>query len=594
MKKIPITLLSLLTLLSLSALLPLQAQVAHWIVPPVYDVIKATGGQSMVIADSANTSMLMTTDGKCLVKSTDVLHAVGDDIAVTTKQSTQTITGYYTINGTFKPLQGYRVAHNYPSYSEGNLLVRQGTDYVYLDVDGKEVGAAAEARPFFHGYSACQKYPSLDKRKSPTWCLITGDMQPVAIQLKGSTVSAGDINFISSINGEGKGVVIVKNQVYLFSDDHLALTPIASKDGGSAAKLIGNVKDYITPTTAGPVTLKAKGQNGDILIGLNEQLILQSIQRGTDKQTFPTASVVHDPTSRLSIVERDGKKGISYNGTEVLAPQFEDVELCANNRAAVTLSDRCGIVEVLPDAQFEFTFNDDNGLAFRHQKLQTTLRLDSPAEVSLVHATLQSPADGECHFDPTSKKAIDTPDGNALIYRCTLTIPEGLPDEITDINYPVQVAYDGLLSAVIPCPAKAWHYKYFTIHVNENQSIITDGNLTFTFTIKAARLAGEKDVPHTVTVEARNHKIQPTKVSETLYRCQVHGLQEGVNRIVVQVTETGCPPSSYPFDVTYHKPTKTQQGTAKRPLRIENKTKENPTYQKPAEQKKPNRPKLEI
>ena len=173
------------TILTLTALLMAQAQVAHWVVPPIYDVIKATGGQSMVIVDSANTSILMTTEGKCLVKSSDVLHPVGDDIAVTTKQSTTNITGYYTINGQFKPLEGYRVAHHYACYSEGNLLVKQGTDYLYLDVDGKEVGAAAQARPFFNGFSACEKYPSLDKRKSPTWCLITGDMQPAKILLKG-------------------------------------------------------------------------------------------------------------------------------------------------------------------------------------------------------------------------------------------------------------------------------------------------------------------------------------------------------------------------------------------------------------------------
>ena len=50
------------TILTLTALLMAQAQVAHWVVPPIYDVIKATGGQSMVIVDSANTSILMTTE----------------------------------------------------------------------------------------------------------------------------------------------------------------------------------------------------------------------------------------------------------------------------------------------------------------------------------------------------------------------------------------------------------------------------------------------------------------------------------------------------------------------------------------------------
>lgn len=585
-----------LTILTLTVLLTTQAQVAHWVVPPIYDVIKATGGQSMVIVDSANTSMLMTTEGKCLVKSSDVLHPVGDDISVTTKQSTTNITGYYTTSGKFKPLEGYRMAHHYASYSEGNLLVKQGTDYLYLDVDGKEVGAAAQARPFFNGFSACQKYPSLDKRKGPTWCLITGDMEPVKILLKGSNVSAGDIDFISSVNGKGQCLVVLKGLLYIFYESDWSLKPIPVKEGSnSPAKLIGSIKDYINPEMDKPITLKAKGQNGEILIGLNEQFILQSIKQGGNTQTFPLIAAFNDPTSRLTIVERDGKKGIAYNGTEVLAPQFEDVELCANNRAAVTLSDRCGIIGVIPNGQFEFTFNDGNGLAFRHQTLQTTLRLDAPAEVSLMNATLQSPPNGDCQFDLTTKKAKDTPDGNALQYNCTLTIPDALPDDITDVSYPVQVVYEGLVSAVIPCPTKAWHYKYFTINVHEDKTIINNGNLTFTFNIKAERRAGEKDVPHTVSIQSGNHKTELTKVSESLYRCQVFGLQEGVNTIIVQVTETGCPPSSYPFEVTYNK-TKNQQATTtnRRPIRIENKTKANPVLTQPTLPKKPNRPHLDI
>ena len=97
-----------IALLALPSLMPLRAQIAHWVVRPTYDVIQASEGQSLVIADEGNSSMLMNLEGKCLVKSEDVLHAVGDDIAVTTKPSTSIITGYYTISGQFKELKGYK------------------------------------------------------------------------------------------------------------------------------------------------------------------------------------------------------------------------------------------------------------------------------------------------------------------------------------------------------------------------------------------------------------------------------------------------------------------------------------------------------
>ena len=146
-----------IALLALPSLMPLRAQIAHWVVRPTYDVIQASEGQSLVIADEGNSSMLMNLEGKCLVKSEDVLHAVGDDIAVTTKPSTSIITGYYTISGQFKELKGYNVAHGFAQYSEGNLLVKEGNDFVYLDVDGHVMGAAAQAYPFSNGFSACQK-----------------------------------------------------------------------------------------------------------------------------------------------------------------------------------------------------------------------------------------------------------------------------------------------------------------------------------------------------------------------------------------------------------------------------------------------------
>lgn len=585
-----------IALLALPSLMPLRAQIAHWVVRPTYDVIQASEGQSLVIADEGNSSMLMNLEGKCLVKSEDVLHAVGDDIAVTTKPSTSIITGYYTISGQFKELKGYNVAHGFAQYSEGNLLVKEGNDFVYIDVDGHVVGAAAQAYPFSNGFSACQKYPSPDKRKGATWCLITGDMQPSKILLNGKDVSNGGIEFISSVNGDGKCVVVLKGQLYLFSDSDLSLTPISADGGNTPAKLTTAIKDRITPSTTGPLTLKAKGKGGDVTVELNEQMILQSIKRGGETQTFPLRSAFGDPTSKLSVYERGGKKGISYDGTEVLAAQFDAVDLCANNHAAVSLNGKSGIIQVDPKEKFEFEFNGGNGLPFRHQKLKTTLRLDTPSSVSMESAQFISAPDGTCQFDATSKRAKDTQFGNAIQYNCTLTIPEGLPDEITDVTFPVQVAYEGLTSAVIQCHAKAWHYKYLTIKVDESKTIFSaNGDLTFTFNITAERLKGESPVPYEVDVHCVGHKATPTKVSETHYRCQVFDLKEGKNIINVKVTEAGCPPVSYPFEVDYNKAKAQQAAAARKPaVRIESRVRANPTQPTTPKPEKKNRPVLDI
>jgi hypothetical protein len=325
-------------------------------------------------------------------------------------------------------------------------------------------------------------------------------------------------------------------------------------------------------------------------------MILQSIKRGGETQTFPLRSAFGDPTSKLSVYERGGKKGISYDGTEVLAAQFDAVDLCANNHAAVSLNGKSGIIQVDPKEKFEFEFNGGNGLPFRHQKLKTTLRLDTPSSVSMESAQFISAPDGTCQFDATSKRAKDTQFGNAIQYNCTLTIPEGLPDEITDVTFPVQVAYEGLTSAVIQCHAKAWHYKYLTIKVDESKTIFSaNGDLTFTFNITAERLKGESPVPYEVDVHCVGHKATPTKVSETHYRCQVFDLKEGKNIINVKVTEAGCPPVSYPFEVDYNKAKAQQAAAARRPaVRIESRVRANPQQPAPTPEKKINRPVLDI
>lgn len=148
-------------------------------------------------------------------------------------------------------------------------------------------------------------------------------------------------------------------------------------------------------------------------------------------------------------------------------------------------------------------------------------------------------------------------------YNCVLDIPDNLPDdELMEISYPAQVRYQGLLSSVIPVKANAWHYKYYNIVVNESEIAIKGGEVTFTFDIHADRLLGEEIYPFQVALQTKNLQTEIEKISETRYRCKAKGLANGVNAISVQVFEEGCPPVSYPFDVTYTKPAAPTAGRA--------------------------------
>ena len=43
-------------------------------------------------------------------------------------------------------------------------------------------------------------------------------------------------------------------------------------------------------------------------------------------------------------------------------------------------------------------------------------------------------------------------------------------------------------------------------------------------------------------------------MSEIRHKCKVYSLKEGVNNIVIQILEQGCPPAAFPFEVEYYKP----------------------------------------
>ena len=127
-------------------------------------------------------------------------------------------------------------------------------------------------------------------------------------------------------------------------------------------------------------------------------------------------------------------------------------------------------------------------------------------------------------------------------------------DARNEITYPTQIVYDGLKSPIIPFKVKAWHYKYFNVDVNDAETSIHQGTLSFTFNINAERNPGEAVYPTSVNIQTDSLQCELEKISETRYKCKVLALAEGNNNIIVQILEQGCPPASFPFEVTYTKP----------------------------------------
>ena len=72
--------------------------------------------------------------------------------------------------------------------------------------------------------------------------------------------------------------------------------------------------------------------------------------------------------------------------------------------------------------------------------------------------------------------------------------------------------------------------------------------------IHAERYPDEPVYPVNVSIVADTLQYELEKVSESRYKCKVWTIGEGTTNIVVQLTEQGCPPAPYSFEVTYVKP----------------------------------------
>ena len=101
------------------------------------------------------------------------------------------------------------------------------------------------------------------------------------------------------------------------------------------------------------------------------------------------------------------------------------------------------------------------------------------------------------------------------------------------------------------------------------------GNVSFTINISADKQPGENDYPFEVEIKTDSLQTELAKISETRYKCKLFALAEGINNVNINILENGCPPSVFPFEITYIKPVKKSRNKpeVKEEVKIEKKVK---------------------
>lgn len=572
-----------------------KGQVAKWLIPPMYDDIHMANGENLIITDSLDNKILWTHSGKRLAMTEDQIFSYEEGFAVTTKKGSGVITGFFDRKGKFIRLSGCNATYSMPCFSNNYLLVQDGYFYRFVNTKGElSAGQYAKAYPFSNGYASCNTFANLQKRKDSYNLLLTKENEQVSFSFEGKQFDTDDIEFVSSVNDENIGVVIAKHRLYYFNGKDRSLSPIfANKDETNIknqAKLEDDITLCFSNESESVSVLKAKcGKNDRIEIRFDALMIPTSISFPSGKYVYkktPKAQRTFD--TELRMTQKGAKYGISWDSKEILPPQLDNLITCFDDKAFVRLSGKCGMLQVLKDEEFKITINKGNPIDFRHQKYETTIRLDLPKIISSRNTRIEIDPNSGCDVDMPSGEKKDTEFGNFIQYNCVLNIPKSLPDEMyndsrNEITYPTQVIYDGLKSPVMLFKVKAWHYKYFNVDVNDSETSIHQGTLSFTFNINAERNPGEAVYPTSVNIQADTLQCELEKISETRYKCKVLALNEGVNNVVVQILEEGCPPASFPFEVTYTKPAaRTKNKPAvKEDVAIKKKTRKTPVTPTP-------------
>lgn len=538
-----------------------NAQIAKWLIEPLYDDIHMAVGIDAIVTDSANTKTLWSFEGRRLATTPNEIFDFRENRSVSTVPGTANIACVFKNNGESIKIENCNVAHAYPYYSCGKLLVQEGIYYRFVGVDGSfNGGKYTKAYPYFNDYASCQTFLNMEKQKDPYFLLVNKNEEMVQFSFNGKNFDTDDIEFISSVNDENLAIVVLKHKLYKFNGADGSLSPVfASEDETNLknqAKLDGDLNMCYKKVDDNTYVLTAKcGKKGDVSFEFDNMLKPVSFTtNGEIKKYSVREEVKREFTSPLRMETEGNLYGIYWESEVMLPAQFEKLSTCFENKAFVKLNGKFGMLAIDKDAKFSLKINKGNDVAFLHQKFETAVRVDMPSYILSDKTYLEIDPSSGIELDKTSREKKNTESGNFVEYNCVLNIPENLPDEIEEISYPIQVVYNGLKSPVINHKINAWFYKKFEVEEDETQRHVEHGTLTFVFNIKNAQLDGSI-VKFDVSVLADTLSVQrEDKMSETRYKYKVDGLNEGINNIVVQILEQGCPPASFPFEVEYHKP----------------------------------------
>ena len=553
---------TLVTFLFLLFLGQSYAQIAQWIIPPMYDSIYFANTANLIITDSVDSKVFWNRNGQRLFKATGTVNPFSEGYAVLTND-TSAIVGIYDIKGNYTSLSEYqiKVANEFPYFTDGNLIIRKKKGYYMIDSEGYIYKTRhVKLYPFHNGYAVCQDFENPQKRKGTVRYLMDKNRNEVSLICKGSTFDPVDVDFISSVNDEQIAVVVIKNMLYLFDGNTRRLSPLYFPNDNSKhptqAKLEGDI-----PSTdnSSPVIYARCGKTDQITIFFDNYLVPTDIYYNNEKYHYTQKSDTREEMStQLQAFKEDRLFGLSWNGKNAIPAQFENICCCHDNKAFAKQSGKQGMLQVIENATLNLTINNGKNIAFRHQEYESTIQIDMPSTLNPSKIDIKVDPDSGCIIDKISKQTKKSDFGNRAEYTCRLTIPSSITEDPSEYDYLIQMTYDNILITPQHIKVKAWREMFYDVIVNDAEKGIDkkNGLLTFPYTIDTERQPNEEAVHFDLDVLPDSMEVDIEKTSTTRGICRIplSVLEDGENYLFFKLTEQGCPPISFPYSITYNKP----------------------------------------
>ena len=540
-----------------------HAQMLRWTMRPAYEKISLASGVPLLLSDSLGTTALWDFNGKKLAQTTDRVHDFHEGLAVVTKRGSDDIYGVYQADGKLFRIDNFKVAHGYPYYADGYLLAKQNQHYFFLDKEGNKenFGLFINMYPFVGGLASCFTYEDFSRLKNPYYTFISVDKQPVVFSYKNKMVDKEDVEFLSSLSDEGKALVIIKHKLFYYDHETRMLSPVMTdEDDVTKRKQLyvdGHVEEFKTENNDS-IYITARGNKKDVVTFVFDE-ICRPVKAIYPNNTigFTTKKPVEQSFPSSLRAEKSSERfGLKHGNDMVLYPQLEDCSFGFIDNMVVKMNGKWGLLTYDPSIDFRVRFNKGNDIAFRHRTFETVVRVDLPSVISSKDCQFTIDPRFGCEIDKTSIQSRDTENGNYVQYNCILTIPDSLPDVLTDVIYPVHLSYDGLVVPAKPVTVKAWHYKYISVDLSGIDTEVSKGNVAFILNVTVEKNPGDPDYPFEVAMKSSSTLYKLEKLSECRYKCRLFSLKEGSNPFTIEVTEKGCMPSVFPFELTYVKPSR--------------------------------------